>query len=278
MTTEWPDDRDSEDVLAVELTFIDPGVPQLPVLLHTLRPGVVGILLSKKVPVARQIAMATAERHDLAAVHVIAHGAPGQVHFGAGDWSLDTLINDASDLAAIGQALAPDGEFCLWSCETATGVEGAVFVAGLAQATGAAIAAAEGRIGAAAQGGGWRLATRPGLTARPPLTDAGVSAYAGVLAAFEITITGTLPSGDSTGIVTYFIIETTKRTIVGHIMLPDAARQNNSVAITVKVPTANASYAVGTFESGGNFQASSFLSVSSPGGHQPRGAVGPSGG
>jgi hypothetical protein len=37
------------------------------------------------------------------------------VHFGAGDWSLDTLIHDAGDLAAIGLTLAADGELCLWS-------------------------------------------------------------------------------------------------------------------------------------------------------------------
>jgi hypothetical protein len=67
------------------------------------------------------------------------------------------------------------------------------------------------------------------------------------------------------------------RTIVGHMMLPDAIRQNNSVAITVKVPSAPASYAVGTFESGGDFQATCFLSVISRGEHQPRGGVGPPG-
>ena len=113
---------------------------------------------------------------------------------------------------------------------------------------------------------------------QPPLTAAGTVSYAGVLAVFEITITGTLPSGNLTGTVTYFIIDTARSTIVSQIVLPDAVKQNNSVAITVKVPSASASYAVGTFDSSGDFQASSFLTVSNPAGDQrPSGAVGPSG-
>jgi hypothetical protein len=84
------------------------------------------------------------------------------------------------------------------------------------------------------------------------------------------TITGTLPKGVATQTVTYFI--TDSNTIVGQIELPDAVQQNNSVSVTVKVPNASASYAVGTFDSDG-FHASSFLSVRNP--KVPTGAVGP---
>ena len=33
---------------------------------------------------------------------------------------------------------------------------------------------------------------------QPPLTEAGMAAYPGVMAAAEITVTGTLPSGNTT--------------------------------------------------------------------------------
>ncbi len=69
-----------------------------------------------------------------------------------------TLEDEAEDLAAIGRALAVDGELRLWSCDTAAGAVGAAFIEALAQATGADVAAATGRVGAAALGGTWDLA------------------------------------------------------------------------------------------------------------------------
>jgi hypothetical protein len=93
--------------------------------------------------------------------------------------------------------------------------------------------------------------------------------------ASEITITGTLPNGNTTETVTYFIIDTTRNTVVGQVVLPDAVKQNNSVSLTVKVPSSNGSFAVGTFSGNGNFQPSSFLHVNTPATDQrPSGAVG----
>jgi len=71
-----------------------------------------------------------------------------------------------------------DGGLRLWSCRTAAGPAGTAFVADLAQASGAGIAAATGLVGAAARGGGWELTA----AARPPLTAAGVAAYEGAMA------------------------------------------------------------------------------------------------
>ena len=89
-----------------------------------------------------------------------------------------TLAEEAADLAAIGQALGAGRNVNLWSCRTAAGPVGAAFVAGLARASGADIAAATGLVGAAAPGGGWELAAHVQLGAvQPPLTAAGVAGY-----------------------------------------------------------------------------------------------------
>jgi hypothetical protein len=96
-----------------------------------------------------------------------------------------------------------------------------------------------------------------------PLTAAGMASFAGLLIAYDITITGTLPNGNTTGTVTYFVIDTSTKTIVGQVVLPDAVKQNNSVSLTLKVPKASASYAIGSFDNDG-FQASSFLRVQNP--------------
>ena len=70
--------------------------------------------------------------------------------------------------------------------------------------------------------------------------------------------------GDTTGNVTYFVIDTTTNTVVGHgRYFPTPSRQNTSVSLTVKVPNASASYQIGTFDEDG-FHASSFLSVRNP--------------
>jgi len=176
---------------AAELAFIDPGVPGLSVLLHELRPGVEAILLGRNVPAARQIAMAVAGRSDVAAIHVLAHGAPGRVSFSAGEWTAASLAADVEDLAAIGCALLPGGELRLWSCRAGAGIVGEAFVAGLAEATGATIAAAEGLVGAAARGGSWELARVP-AAARSPLTAAGIAAYQ------DLLVTKTYNAGSGT--------------------------------------------------------------------------------
>ena len=79
----------------------------------------------------------------------------------------------------------------------------------------------------------------------------------------EVTVTGTLPMGDTTGIVTYFVIDTTTNSVVGQVVLPNAVKKKTSVSMTVKVPNASASYQIGTFDEDG-FHASSFLSVRNP--------------
>jgi Domain of unknown function (DUF4347) len=203
------DDRDRTR----ELLFVDPGVSDIETLLGHLRPEVEAILLDPFRPPARQMAAAVAGRHDLDAVHVIAHGAPGRVSFTAGGWSAATLEDEAEDLAAIGQALGAGRNVNLWSCQTAAGPAGAAFIAGLAQAAGADIAAASGLVGAAALGGGWELASLVGAcVARAPLTDAGVAGYAGVFSVTltsrgqreRLTIFGSWLAGTKAG--TYFIV------------------------------------------------------------------------
>ncbi len=133
-----------------------------------------------------------AGRRGLDAFHVIAHGAPGRVSFAAGDWSAETLKDEAADFAAIGAALAPSGDLRLWSCLAGAGKAAEALLEGLAWATCAHISAATSLVGAAALGGGWELAARsrataarPSLTtvAQPPLTDYGMAGYMGVLVA-----------------------------------------------------------------------------------------------
>jgi hypothetical protein len=153
----------TREIPSREILFVDPGVSDIETILGHLRPQVEAMVLDSARPAARQIATALDDRHDLDGVRVIAHGAPGRISFAAGGWSAATVADVADDLAEIGRALAASGDLRLWSCQTAAGPAGAAFIAGLARASGADIAAATGRVGAAAFGGGWEL-----IAASPP--------------------------------------------------------------------------------------------------------------
>jgi hypothetical protein len=266
--------KDDAVTRSPEVLFVDPAVDDLATILGNLRPEVEAIVLDRVRPAARQIATALEDRQGLGAVHVIAHGAPGRVSFAAGEWSLARLWRDAADLASIGPALADGGELRLWACETGRGAAGEAFVLALAEAAGAEVAAASGRVGAGALGATWALSGR-GPAARPPLTETGAARYAGILATSELVVTGRLPEGETTKSITYFILDTSRNTIVGQVILPDTARGNISVSVTVKVPISLGPFAIGAFDEQGNFVPTAFLSVNSPaGGQTPGGAVG----
>jgi len=157
-----------------EIAFIDRNVDDLTALLAVMRSEVEPILLWDDAPAARQMAEVLKHRSDLTAIHLIAHGAPGQVICGAGALALETVEEHCEDFATIGHALGVGGSLMLWSCATAAGEHGAAFVDALVRATGAEVSASTGLVGATALGGCWELNARSGVTeARAPLTAQG---------------------------------------------------------------------------------------------------------
>ncbi|WP_076859629.1 hypothetical protein [Bradyrhizobium mercantei] len=98
------------------------------------------------------------------------------------------------------------------------------------------------------------------------MTAAGIEAYAGVLSAMgihEILVSGTLPRGQTTQNVTYFIVDRNTKAIVSQVTLPDASNQFNAVEIRLKVARVSGAYDIGTFEQNGEFTPAEFLSVRS---------------
>ncbi|WP_195174775.1 DUF4347 domain-containing protein [Mesorhizobium sp. INR15] len=258
-----------------EILFVDSGVSAFSEVLRHLRPEVGAIVLDAKKPAARQMATAVGGLGGLQAIHVIAHGAPGRVAFASGDWSSETLANEASDLATIGGSLDEGGALGLWSCRAGAGSEGSDFIVSLSRAAGRPVAAASHDVGARALGGFWELNMRTeGAEARSPLTEVGMGIYAGILIA-EVMVTGTLPVGNMAGPVTYYIVDSDQKAIVGQVMLPGAMPKATPVSMAVKVPNITAPLAIGTFDDSGNFQPSKILSVSASA--KPTGAMGPSG-
>ena len=170
-----------------EIAFIDSGVSDTGALIAGMRPGVEAIVLAPDRSAPQQIAEAVAGR-TLKALHIMAHGRPGEVSFSAGPLALNTLGASTTHLAVIGEALAGHGSLLLWSCESGQAAHGKAFVQALAAATGARVAAARQRIGAAALGGCWDLDELSSeIAVRVPLTPEATANYAGVMAIVNAT-------------------------------------------------------------------------------------------
>ncbi len=185
-----------------EIAFIDPDVTDLGTLQSGLRPDVDAIVLSRVEPVVAQMTRVVEGRTNLHAIHVIAHGRPGEVSFAAGALGAETIEGETSGLQRLGAALGPEGALSIWACQTGAGERGAAFTNALAERTGARVATANGLVGAAARGGTWALDCGVGGT-HSPLTAEGMAAYAGVMATFNGT-TGNDVANTTTGTLTGF--------------------------------------------------------------------------
>jgi hypothetical protein len=100
----------------------------------------------------------------------------------------------------------------------------------------------------------------------PPITRTGLAKYQGILAAsgvHEIIVSGTLPKGETTQNVTYWIIDRDTNAIVSQVILPDRSNQFNRVEMRLKVARPSSTLQIGTFDSNGAFKPVEFLSVRS---------------
>jgi hypothetical protein len=166
-----------------EIVFIDGTVDAIDALLLGLRPEVEAVVLSTSERATSQIARALRDQEEIEAVHIIAHGCPGEVNFGAGPLSLESIGESAADLRLVGKAIGEGGNIALWTCAAGQGERGTAFVKALAQVTGLHVAAATGPVGSTALGGGWELdITSGGKTFAAPLTSQGMAAYQAVMA------------------------------------------------------------------------------------------------
>jgi Ca2+-binding RTX toxin-like protein len=185
-----------------EIAFIDPAVTDFETLLAGLRSDVEPVVLSPDEPAMTQMARSLEGRTHLDAIHLIAHGRPGEVNFEAGPVSYETIKDETIELSGFGRALGREKALLIWACETGAGEEGAAFIEALAARTGARVAAASGIVGAEFRGGTWSLDRGVG-PGRPPLAPEGMMAYAGIMATFTGT-SGNDRANATTGTLTGF--------------------------------------------------------------------------
>ncbi|MFM2052137.1 MAG: hypothetical protein RL456_174, partial [Pseudomonadota bacterium] len=98
-----------------------------------------------------------ATRRDLAALHLVTHGAEGLLQLGTTRLDAAALQSRAAAVAGWGEALADGGDLMVWGCDVAAGAAGQLFVGRLAALTGADVAASDDPTGSEAMGGDWTL-------------------------------------------------------------------------------------------------------------------------
>ncbi|WP_296950335.1 DUF4347 domain-containing protein, partial [uncultured Massilia sp.] len=164
-----------------EIVFVEDNVPDLSSVLNGLRPGIEFVVLDSKADGLDQIAAYLQGRGDVDAVHIVSHGSEGVAQLGTASLSAATIATHAGALAAIGAALADDGDILLYGCDTGAGETGQALLQSLSTLTRADVAASDNATGAAALGGDWLLESHVGTIASAnPFTGAFAAAYAGV--------------------------------------------------------------------------------------------------
>ncbi len=151
-----------------ELVFIDSDTPDHEQLVDDLleqagsgRQIEVIVLDAERDGVA-QISEALADRQDISAMHIIAHGEAGSLQLGDARLEFDTLVSNASAIQRWGDALDADADILIYGCDLASDAAGQGLVDALARLTGADVTASDDPTGDAALGGDWDLEYQTG--------------------------------------------------------------------------------------------------------------------
>ena len=188
---------ETNQIQAKQILFIDSAVADAKTLLKGLDPAVEVLLLDEGQGLER-IAARLEGRHGIDAIHLISHGEPGALLLGASRVDQNSLAGYSDELARIGAALSADGDILLFGCNVAQGEQGELFVAALAEATSADVAASNDQTGSSTLGGNWVLENSYGtIESDIVLSSAETAGYGHLLATFGFE-TGTTGSALAT--------------------------------------------------------------------------------
>jgi glucose/arabinose dehydrogenase len=211
-------DRQSalERAATIGLVFLDLDVPDYASLAAAVRPGYHVILMQPGLDPIGQISAALAQYQQLSSLHLIGHGAPGQLNWSAHVTDQAAIEDQRFSIQQWSLALAADATILLYGCEVGAGRSGAALIERLSQLTGAQVAASSTRVGQAAQGGNWQLDV---CTGNP---DAVVLAFdAATLQAYSGVLFNPIIQLDSFADSNFFSLNGNARQVGGALQLTD---------------------------------------------------------
>ncbi|WP_414512354.1 putative Ig domain-containing protein [Nostoc sp. PCC 9305] len=173
-----------EQIPATHLVFIDSQVENYQSLVAGVLPNTSVVVLDPDQNGIEQISQVLATHREINTLHIVSHGAPGQVYLGNSQLSYETLNHYAWQLMDWANVLSADAQLLLYGCEVGQTEQGKAFVQRLSELTGAVVAASDDLTGSTALGGNWKLkvstgASVPTLAFQPKV----MAAYASVLTA-----------------------------------------------------------------------------------------------
>ncbi len=126
--------------------------------------------------------------NNLSAIHIVSHGASGQVFLGNDVLDLASLDYHSESIAAWGNALTQAGDILFYGCEIAGSTSGVALVDRLAELSAAHVAASSDLTGGARLGGDWDLEYRVGRIEAELVLD--VSGFDSLLAEVTPIVSG----------------------------------------------------------------------------------------
>ena len=148
---------------AKAVAFVDSQIANSDVLIKDLQAkGVTTFVIDHTGDGLTQMANDVLGMSDISSIHVFSHANSGMLNIGSGTVDQNTLATHTSQLQQIGQSLSASGDILLYGCDVAANQAGHDFMAALAQATGADIAASLDETGTKSLGGNWVLESSVG--------------------------------------------------------------------------------------------------------------------
>ncbi|NJR24181.1 MAG: DUF4347 domain-containing protein, partial [Richelia sp. CSU_2_1] len=183
-----------------QLLFVDPKVKDYEKLSENATADTEVIILKDDRDGIEQIAEILQQHNNIAAVHILSHGAAGSVQIGATELNLDNIetYRDRLEKWFELESIEPDSnsqittkpEILLYGCNVAATETGLEFVQRLSQLTGANIAASNNLTGNASLGGDWELQVITGKIETPLAFAPEIrETYQSVLATFTVNST-----------------------------------------------------------------------------------------
>ena len=197
-----------------QIVFADSQVKDCESLTETANPDTEIVILKADRDGIEQIAETLKQRKNIAAVHILSHGAAASLQLGSTELNLCNIESYRNYLekwfalpaaeANSNSSITAKPEILLYGCNVAATEAGVAFVQRLSQLTGANIAASDNLTGSAALGGDWVLEVTTGKIETPLAFSAEArEAYSAVLVATfgelrdAITLANALPNPDT---------------------------------------------------------------------------------
>src|SRR5688500_15991043 len=170
--------------MASSVVFVDPSVGNYSGLIDQIPAGSEVVVLEAGSDGIAQITDFLRGRTDIGSIHILSHGDDGLLQVGTSTLTSETLRQYADQISGWSSALAADADILIYGCDVAVNDEGAALIQGIADLTGADVAASSDVTGNAALGGDWELEQQTGDIQAVPLFGSD-TAYGDVLSHFR---------------------------------------------------------------------------------------------